>query len=257
VNEGRTAFDGRVVLVTGGGSGIGRATAAAFGRHSATVVVAGRTAATLAGTVDRIRDAGGAADAVVTDVTRADAVAQLVATVVDRYGGLHVAVNNAGVLGPLAPVDEIDEEEWAAVLATNLSGVWRSMKYEIAHMRVHGGGVIVNVASNMGVHNRLPSMGAYAATKAGVATLTRTAALEYVREGIRINAVSPGVTDTAMTLRPGETAADRDARVRYALPIGRVATPEEVAAAVLWLAGDGSRYAVGLDLVLDGGVSAY
>jgi NAD(P)-dependent dehydrogenase (short-subunit alcohol dehydrogenase family) len=119
-----------------------------------------------------------------------------------------VAVNNAGTLAA-GPVADIDEAAWSMVLETNLTGVWPSMKHEIAHMRRHGGGAIVNVLSNVGAHQRLPGMAAYAAAKAGALALTRTAAREYIGDGIRINAVSPGPTDTPMSLRPGETEADR------------------------------------------------
>ncbi|MFD6463713.1 SDR family oxidoreductase, partial [Streptomyces roseolus] len=135
-------------------------------------------------------------------------------------------------------------------------GVFLSMKYEIAHMRAHGGGVIVNMASNIGPHGRRPGMAAYAASKAAVSVLTQTAARDHIGEGVRINAVSPGASDTPMSFRPGESRADRDARVRTAVPAGRVSDPAEVAAAVVWLASAESSFVVGHDLVVDGGATA-
>jgi NAD(P)-dependent dehydrogenase (short-subunit alcohol dehydrogenase family) len=245
-------FEGQVVLVTGGGSGIGRAVALAFGREGATVVVAGRTAEPLAQTVKLIDADGGRADAVTTDVTRADEVARLVDQIIARHGGLDVAVNNAGIVGTPAPVADLDEATWTAVVATNLTGVWLSMKHEIAHMRARGSGSIVNVASSVGAHLTLPTMGAYAATKAAVSTLTRTAAKECIGSGVRINAVSPGPVDTPMSRFPGETDADRDARLAEVLPIGRVAATQEIAATVLWLASPDASFVVGHDLVVDG-----
>ncbi len=249
-------FTGKVVLVTGGGSGIGRATAQAFAKEGAVVVVAGRDADRLAETVKLIEQDGGRADAVVADVADSAAVQALVSTVVERHGGLHVAFNNAGTVGRPGPTADIDEESWDTVFAANTKGVWLSMKHEIAHMKANGGGVIVNTASNIGVHGRRPGMSAYAASKAAVSVLTRNAAREYIGDGVRINAISPGGTDTAMSFRPGESVADRDERVRGAVPIGRVATTQEVADAVLWLASDSSSFVVGHDMVIDGGTTA-
>jgi NAD(P)-dependent dehydrogenase (short-subunit alcohol dehydrogenase family) len=249
-------FTGKVALITGGGSGIGRATALAFAREGATVVVAGRRPEPLCETVTLIRAAGGQASAVTADVTRAADVARLVDTVVARHGRLDIAFNNAGVLGTPAPVADLDEAAWCAVLAANLTGIWLSMKYEIAHMRAHDGGIIVNMASNVGTHMTLPGLGAYAAAKAAVSTLTRTAAREYIRDGVRINAVSPGAVATPMSRQPGESDADRDARIGPLLPIGRVGGVDEIAAAVLWLASPESSFVVGHDLVIDGGATA-
>ncbi|TCO60609.1 SDR family NAD(P)-dependent oxidoreductase [Actinocrispum wychmicini] len=246
---------GEVVLITGGGSGIGRATAQAFASAGATVVVAGRNPDALAGTVDLVRQAGGTADAITADVTSEEDTARMVATTVERHGGLHIAVNNAGVAAA-APVADMDLDTWTRVLDTNLTGTWLSMKHEIGHMRRHGGGVIVNIASNLGAHRRLPGFSAYIAAKAGVSALTRTAAREHIADGIRINAVSPGSSDTPMSLRPGETEEDRAERLRVAVPIGRVATVDEIANAVVWIAGDQAGYLVGHDLVVDGGVTA-
>lgn len=248
-------FAGKVALVTGGGSGMGRATAVAFAREGATVAVAGRNPEPLARTVELIEEAGGHGSAIPADVSRPEDAARLVATTVERHGGLHVAFNNAGVLVAGAVAD-IDEADWDRQLAANLTGVWLSMKHEIVHMRAHGGGVIVNTASNIGAHMRLASLGAYAASKAGVSALTRTAAREYVDDGIRINAISPGPIDTAMSLLQGETEADRAERMKTVLPAGRVGSLDEAAAAVLWLASAESSYAIGHDLVLDGGATA-
>jgi NAD(P)-dependent dehydrogenase (short-subunit alcohol dehydrogenase family) len=247
-------FTDQVVLVTGGSSGIGRATAVAFAREGAVVVVAGRDEARLAETVGVIEADGGRADYVVADVTR-DARA-MVATTVRRHGGLHVAFNNAGVLGTPAPTADVDEDDWDAVIATNLTGTWLSMKHEIAHMRANDGGVIVNMASNIGAHGRRPGLAAYAASKAAVSVLTRTAARDHIGDGVRINAVSPGGTDTEMSRRPGETDADRAARVAVAVPLGRVGRTSEVAEAVLWLASPAATFTVGHDLVVDGGATA-
>lgn len=170
-----------------------------------------------------------------------------------RHGGLDIAFNNAGVIVP-GPIAEIEEATWSTVLDTNLTGVWLSMKHEIAHMRTHDGGVIVNTASIP--TTMVPGHGAYGAAKAGVSALTRAAAREHMGEGIRINAICLGPVDTAMSRQSGETDADRDARMQTQHPMGRVATTDEIAAGVLWLASSESSFVVGHDLVIDGGASA-
>lgn len=142
-----------------------------------------------------------------------------------------------------------------AVIQTNLTGLWLCMKHEIALMQTHGGGAIVNMAANIGAHMTIPYLGAYTASKAAVSALTRVAALEHIQDGIRINAVSPGLVDTEMSLLPGETRAQRDERIKGAIPLGRVADPAEVANAVLWLASDEASFVVGHDLVIDGAAS--
>jgi NAD(P)-dependent dehydrogenase (short-subunit alcohol dehydrogenase family) len=159
------------------------------------------------------------------------------------------------VLAPGALAD-LDEADWRRTLSTNVTGVWLSMKYEIGHMRGHGGGVIVNTSSTLGPHMRVPGVGAYAASKAAVSALTRTAALEYAADGIRVNAISPGPMETTMSLLPDETEVGRAARLKRVLPIGRPGTMTEAASAVLWLASDDAGFTVGHDLVLDGGASA-
>ncbi|TDD86973.1 SDR family NAD(P)-dependent oxidoreductase [Actinomadura rubrisoli] len=251
-------FDGKVVLITGGGGTIARATALAFAREGATVVLAGRDAAALDGAAKEIEAAAasGRVDHVVADVTVPSDAARMVGTVAERHGGLHVAFNNAGIFGAVAPVADLPDDVWADVLNVNLTGVFLSMKHEIAHMREHGGGAIVNAASNIGAHGRRPGMSAYAASKAGVSVLTRTAARDHIADGVRINAISPGASDTPMSFRPGESRADRDARLRTAVPAGRASDPAEVAEAVLWLASDESSFVVGHDMVIDGGTTA-
>ncbi|MFI7439305.1 SDR family NAD(P)-dependent oxidoreductase [Nonomuraea indica] len=246
-------FAGKSVLVTGGGSGIGRATALAFAREGARVVVAGRGREPLEETVKLAEEAGGRATAITADVTRAADVERLVSGAVAAYGGLDVAVNNAGVL-TAGPVAEMDEADWARTFEVNVTGVMLSMKHEIRHMRAGGGGVIVNVGSNLGPYKRVPGMGAYAASKAAVSALSRTAALECIGDGIRINTVSPGAHDTSMSRLPGETDDERAARL--GMPIGRVGTLREAAGAILWLASDDAGFAVGHDLVVDGGATA-
>lgn len=249
-------FTSKNVLVTGGGAGIGRAIALAFARQDAAVVVAGRSKEPLNQTVKLITDSGGRATAITADVTRSEDVAALVADAAATYGSLDVAVNNAGTLTAFGPVGDIDEGQWSALVSVNLTGTLLSMKHEIAYMRRNGGGAIVNVASSLGAHMRLAGLGAYVATKAAVSALTRNAALDHIGDGIRINAISPGPADTPLSSQPGETKADRDARMREQLPAGRVASLGEIAAAVLYLASPEAGFIVGTDLVIDGGATA-
>ncbi|WP_030020477.1 SDR family NAD(P)-dependent oxidoreductase [Streptomyces monomycini] len=249
-------FTGKTVLVTGGGTGIGRAVALAFAGEGASVVVAGRTEGPLKETVALVEAAGGRAAAVTADVTRGADVAALVAETVRRFGALDVAVNNVGVFVPPAPTADIPEEDWRRALDTNLTGTFLSMKYEIGHMRAHGGGAIVNIASNLGASLRRPGVSAYVAAKAAVSALTRNAALDHIEDGIRINAVSPGKVDTPMSTLPGETADQKAERMRREVPAGRSAGTAEIAAAVLHLASDAAAFTVGAELVVDGGVTA-
>jgi NAD(P)-dependent dehydrogenase (short-subunit alcohol dehydrogenase family) len=250
-------FIGRTALVTGAGSGIGRAVALAFAAEGAQVVVAGRRAEPLDETVARIEEAGGKALAVTADVSRAADVQDLVATAVDRFGSLDIAVNNAGVFRGGAPLAELSEEDWRAQLDTNVTGVFLALRAEVRQMRTQpSGGAIVNLASTFGMHKRGPGATAYSAGKAAVSVLTRGAALDHIGEGVRINAVSPGATATSMSLLPGETEAERAARMREQMPLGRVSTVAEVAAAVLYLASDDAASVVGADLVVDGGQTA-
>ncbi|MGW7514057.1 SDR family NAD(P)-dependent oxidoreductase [Streptomyces sp. NPDC054796] len=253
----RARFAGRTALVTGGGTGIGREIALAFAREGARVVVSGRTAAPLKETVALIETEGGEAAAVTADVTRSEDTAALVRETVDRFGGLDVAVNNAGVFVPPAPAADIPEEDWRRALDINLTGTWLALKHQVARMRVQeGGGTIVNVSSNLGVHSRQPGLAAYVASKAALGALTRNAALDHIGEGVRINTVSPGKVDAPMSTLPGETPEEKTARMRTSIPRGRAAHTAEIAAAVLYLASDEAGSTVGADLVVDGASTA-
>ncbi|MEU2734203.1 glucose 1-dehydrogenase [Streptomyces sp. NPDC007095] len=249
-----TRFSGKTVLVTGAGSGIGRTTALAFAAEGAQVVVAGRTAASLDETVALIEAQGGKGLAVTTDVSRSDEVRALVEAAVDRFGSLDVAVNNAAVFHGGTPLADLPEADWHAELDINVTGVFLALQAEIRQMRTQpSGGAIVNLASTIGLHTRRPGVAAYAAAKAAVTTLSRAAALDHIADGVRINVVSPGASATTMSLRPGESEAERVERVRHELPLGRVSKTEEVAAAVLYLASDDAASIVGTDLVVDSG----
>ncbi|RFU38743.1 SDR family oxidoreductase [Actinomadura logoneensis] len=249
-------FTDRAVLVTGGGTGLGRAAALAFAREGASVMVAGRTEEPLKETVRLVEAEGGTAAHTLADVSDSGDAARMVAETVRRFGGLHVAFNNAGVFVPFSPLADLDEDAWATGLAVNATGTFLSMKHEIAHMRAHGGGAIVNMASNIGVHGRRPGLGGYTVAKAAVSALTRAAALDHIGDGVRINSVSPGAADGPMSFQPGESPAERAARYADAIPLGRIGEAEEIAAAVLWLASDEAAFVVGHDMVVDGGVTA-
>ncbi|WEH36703.1 glucose 1-dehydrogenase [Streptomyces sp. AM 4-1-1] len=248
-------FTDKIVLVTGAGAGIGRASAQAFAREGATVVVSGVRSASITETVRLIEEDGGTASAVTADVSRPEDMIRLVETVVGRHGGLHVAHNNAGIFRKPAAVGDLDLDVWKEVLDVNLTGVLLAMQQEINHMRNHGGGVIVNTSANIGYPGRRPGMAAYGASKAAVTTLTKIAALDHIKDGIRVNCVSPGATDTTMSFRSGESVEDRAARLAGTVPIGRVGSTEEIVSAVMWLASDEAAFVVGHDLVVDGGVT--
>ncbi|HEY4460599.1 MAG TPA: SDR family oxidoreductase [Pseudonocardiaceae bacterium] len=251
-----TRFAGKVVLVTGASAGIGRTTAIAFAREDATVVLSGRNTEGLAGTAKEIQSIGGRVDSIAAEISDTAQVANLIEEIVRRHGSLDIAVNNAGVIGPRGPIDRVADDEFADLVNTNVIGTWLCMKHEIARMREQGHGVIVNLASVIGTALSRPGLTAYATSKAAVAAMTRSAAREHIADGIRINIVSPSSTDTPMSLLPGETVEGRTERMRNALPIGRVATTDEVANAVLWLASEESSFTVGHNLIVDGGAAA-
>lgn len=249
-------FTGKAALVTGAGTGIGRAVALALAAEGAHVVVAGRRPEPLAETVRLIEEQGGKAVAVSADVTRAADADALVRAAVENFGSLDVAVNNAGIFRGGRPLADLPEDDWHTQLATNVTGVHLALQAQIRRMRTQpAGGAIVNISSTFGLHTASPGAAAYAATKAAVTALSRGAALDHIRDGVRINVVSPGATGTSMSLRPGESEADRAERARATLPLGRIAATREIAAAVLYLASDDAAAVVGTDLVVDSGAT--
>lgn len=248
-------MDGRVALVTGGGTGIGRAAAIAFAGEGAHVVVADVADEAAAETVALITAAGGDAIAVHADVTDDADVAAMVAAAVDRFGRLDFAHNNAGMSGAPAGVVELSREQWDRTVALNLTSVWLSMKHEIPAMLETGGGAIVNTASGAGLVG-FPALPAYVATKHGVIGLTKSAGLEYVRRGIRVNAVCPGTTRTPMIEAFIGGNEQLEKMMSNAAPIARMAAPEEIAAAVVWLCSDAASYVNAVALPVDAGAVA-
>jgi NAD(P)-dependent dehydrogenase (short-subunit alcohol dehydrogenase family) len=250
------SFAGKVALVTGAGSGIGLATAKAFGDAGASVVLADRREDAVRAAAEGLSASGGKALAVRCDVTDDTQVASMIDRTVSAFGRLDAAFNNAGVMQRRVDTAEISGEEWDRVMAINLRGVWSCMKYELPQMLRNGGGAIVNCSSIGGVIG-VPGLAAYHAAKHGVIGLTKTAALEYATRKIRINAVCPGTINTPMA----ESLTGGDPKILAEFlkdePIGRIAEPEEVAAAVLWLCSPGASYVVGHALLVDGGYTAH
>ncbi len=242
-------FDGKVALVTGGTSGIGRATALAFGRQGAAVAVAGRDAEKGRDVVELLRKEGADAELFSADLSESDAPGTLVPAVVDRFGKLDIAFNNAGFLEERGLLADQTNEVYKAVFDTNVRAVFLLMRAEIEAM-LPAGGVIINAASVSGTRQPTAGFGLYSASKAAVISLTKTTAMEYADKNIRINTVSPGRVLTPMLEATGIAQLDA---VATSLPAKRLGRPEEVAAAVLWLASDAASFVFGHNLNVDGG----
>jgi NAD(P)-dependent dehydrogenase (short-subunit alcohol dehydrogenase family) len=246
---------GKVALVTGAGSGIGRASALTFAREGAKVIVSDVVVEGGEETVRMIKQAGGEALFVKTDVAKAVEVEALISKAVEAYGRVDCAHNNAGIGGNAASVADDTEENWERILAINLKGVWLCMKYEIPQMLKQGGGTIVNTASDAGLIG-VRRGGAYVASKHGVVGLTKTAALEYAKAGIRVNAVCPGPIDTPLLRRMTDRRPRVVEQMVAAQPGGRLGQPEEIAEAVVWLCSDAASFVTGLPMPVDGGYMA-
>jgi NAD(P)-dependent dehydrogenase (short-subunit alcohol dehydrogenase family) len=247
-------LEGKIALVTGASSGIGRATALVFAREGAKVIVADLDEKGGQETIARVKAVGSEAIFVKTDVSRAMDVEALVRKTLEAYGRLNCAVNNAGTANEWGLLHEASEETWDHVIHINLKGVWLCMKYEIPPMLKQGGGVIVNISSIMGLvgHIHKPI---YAASKHGVIGLTKSAALQYAKSGIRVNAVCPGWIRTPITEGRLNDPESRE-RMIATIPLGRVGSPEEVAEAVVWLCSEAASFVTGHTLLVDGGFMA-
>src|SRR6266478_9639281 len=248
------SFENKVALVTGAASGMGLATAKAFAEAGAAVVLADLKEEAVTAEAQKLAAAGHKAIAIRCDVSDDAQVAAMVERTVAEFGRLDAAFNNAGIMARIAPTADSTRDDWDRVIGINLRGVWSCMKHELRQMERQGGGAIVNNAS-VGALTGNPGIGSYIASKHGVVGLTRTAALEYVKRGIRVNAVNPGLIDTQIAR--DVAAGDEQAYDELAkhVPIGRAGRPEEIASAVLWLCSPGASYVVGHALTVDGGMT--
>lgn len=245
-------FSGKVAFITGGAAGIGLATAIAFGKQGAHVVIADRSESKNEKALSLIKEEGGKAIAVRCDVQYADDIKPALEKTIQTYGRIDYAFNNAGVEQPAQAIADIPEEEFDRQMNINLKGVYLCMKYEIPLLLKSGGGAIVNTSSGAGVKG-FKGQAAYAAAKHGIIGLTRSAALDYADKNIRINAVCPGIIETPMMDRFSGGTPEGRQRVIAQEPIGRMGKPEEIASAVVWLCSDGASFATGHALVVDGG----
>ncbi|MFD1427019.1 glucose 1-dehydrogenase [Kroppenstedtia sanguinis] len=248
-------FHEKVALVVGGGSGIGRAIAVNFAKQGAKVVVAGRTSETLNETRDLIREAGGEALSVQTDVSSYEEVQHLIEATVDGFGRLDFACNGAGAGGNLVPIIDVTEDDFDTIVSTNLKGVWLCMKFQIQQMLKQGYGSIVNISSINGLAGT-PNASIYAASKAGVVNLTKTASLEYAKSNIRINVICPGAIHAPLLEKIfNDTGATKN-QYESIIPQGRIGDPNEIAESAVWLCSDHASYINGNVMTIDGGVSA-
>ncbi len=248
------SLQGKIAVITGGGSGIGRASALKLAENGVKIGVSDIDPTNAQETADMIIQAGGEAIAMACDVTNTQQVEAMVNQTAETFGGLHIALNNAGVGGFMTPVDKLEENIWDQTINVNLKGVWLCMKHEVPHILKSGGGSIINVASLAGLIG-FRANAVYAASKHGVIGLTKSAALEYARLGLRVNAICPGFTETPMVTDMVEQVPKMGEATVKSSPMRRLGRVEEIADAVVYLAGDTSSFVNGHSLTLDGGAS--